>query len=87
MQMSAMTFRAEPDFFTALKVYADGLGVSVNTAIKDVLAPVIGVSRRTHDSAPRNDIHRFCGVLKDVDCSGLESVQSDFSRIDEEMWK
>ena len=79
MQMAAMTFRAEPDFFVALRAYADGLGVSVNTAIRDVVAPVIGVAKRMHTGAvPRNDLKRFCGVLKDVDCSELERVQEDF---------
>ena len=88
MQMAAMTFRAEPDFFAALKAYADGLGVSVNTAIRDVVAPVIGVAKRMHRAdVQRNDLKRFCGILKDVDCSELERVQSDFSKVDEEIWK
>ena len=88
MQMAAMTFRAEPDFFTALKAYADGLGVSVNAAIRDAIAPIIGVSKRVRvDAAPRNDLRRFCGMLKKVDCSGLERVQDDFSRIEDEVWK
>ena len=81
MQMAAMTFRAEPDFFAALRAYADGLGVSVNTAIRDVIAPVIGVAKRMRSTAvPRNDLKRFCGVIKDVDCAELELVQEDFSK-------
>ena len=82
MQVAAMTFRAEPDFFSALKAYADKLGVSVNTAIRDAVAPVIGFSKRIRTAqAPRNDLRKFCGILKDVDCSELERAQDDFSRI------
>lgn len=88
MTSSAMTFRADPDFFNALRNYADGLGVSVNTAIRDIVAPVIGVTKRMRmKCAPRNDAKRFCGLLKTVDCTELEAVQDRFSHIDEEMWK
>lgn len=88
MTSSAMTFRADPDFFEALRSYADGLGVSVNTAIRDIVAPVIGVAKRMRvNRVPRNDVKRFCGLLKDVDCSELTSAQKRFSRIDEDMWK
>jgi len=88
MQMEALTFRAEPDFIEAVRRYADGLGMSVNRALREVIAPVVGYAMRgRRSSEPRNDLSRFCGCLKDVDCSKLESAQEDFSRIDEDMWK
>lgn len=88
MQTSAMTFRAEPDFFAALKAYADKLGVSMNSAMKDIIAPVVGIGKTRHVAdRPLNDLGRFCGCLKDVDCCNLEAALADASKIDEEMWK
>ena len=88
MQTVALTFRADRRFIEALKTYADGLGVSVNNAMKDIIAPVIGLGkkRRTSDS-PRNDLGRFCGCLKDIDCGNLEESLVDAGKIDVEMWK
>lgn len=88
MQTAALTFRAEPRFVDALKAYADGLGVSVNNAMKDIIAPVIGLGKKFRTSAsPRNDLARFCGCLKDIDCGNLEKTIAEAEKIDEEMWK
>ena len=51
--MEALTFRAEPEFVMALKAYADRLGISVNAAIKEIVAPVIGFSKRLRTSRRR----------------------------------
>lgn len=82
MQTAALTFRAEPRFVDALKAYADGLGVSVNNAMKDIIAPVIGLGKkfRTSDT-PRNDLARFCGCLKGVDCRNLEKTLAETEKI------
>ena len=86
--MEALTFRAEPEFVTALKNYADRLGISVNAAIKEIVAPVIGFSKRLRTSRrPRNTLSRFRGTLTKDDLAPIVAVQSDFSRIDEDMWK
>ena len=59
LQTAALTFRAEPRFIDALKAYADELGVSVNNAMKDIIAPVIGLGKKLRTSdAPRNDSRR-----------------------------
>lgn len=88
MRTEALTFRAEPDFIDAIRAYADNLGISVNAAMKEMLAPVLGYRRvKRADDRPRNNLASFCGCLKDVDCSVLESVQDEFSKIDEDMWK
>ena len=50
MRTAALTFRAEPRFVDALKAYADGLGVSVNNAMKDIIAPVIGLGKLSSNS-------------------------------------
>ena len=84
----AITFRAEPDFIKALRARASSLGMSVNSAIREMLAPLIGFSRSTPSSArPRNDLMRFCGRLKGVDATAMLEAQKDFERIDEDAWK
>ena len=86
--MEALTFRAEPEFISALKGYADGLGISVNAALREIVAPVIGFSKRLRTSRrPRNSLSRFRGTLTKDDLAPIIAAQSDFSRIDEDMWK
>ena len=86
--MEALTFRAEPEFVSALRSYADGLGISVNAALREIVAPVIGFSRRVRTvRRPRNSLSRFRGTLTDEDLAPIIAAQADFSRIDEEMWK
>ena len=47
--MEALTFRAEPEFVSALKDYADRLGISVNTALREIVALVIAFSKIDED--------------------------------------
>ena len=83
---SALTFRAESDLIDAIRAYSEKAGLSVNAALKEIIAPVVGFSRHRTD-VPRNNLSSFCGALKDVDCGELEATQAAFSEIDEEMWK
>jgi len=86
MDVAALTFRAEKDFIEAIRAYSAKRGQSVNAALKEIIAPIIGFARR-RATEPRNDLGKFCGILKDTDCSELEATQSAFGTIDEEMWK
>ena len=86
--MEALTFRAEPDFITALKDYADRLGISVNAALREIVAPVIGFSKRLRTSKrPRNNLSRFRGTLTKDDLAPIIAAQGDFAKIDKDMWK
>ena len=86
--MEALTFRAEPEFVAALKEYADRLGISVNAALREIVAPVIGFSKRLRTSRrPRNNLARFSGRLPKNDLAPIIAAQADFSKIDEDMWK
>ena len=86
--MEALTFRAEPEFVSALRNYADGLGISVNAALREIVAPVIGFSKRIRTPRrPRNSLARFRGTLTNEDVAPIIAAQADFSRIDEDMWK
>ena len=42
--MTTMTIHAEDDFAVALRAYARSVGKSVNQAVKDVFAPILGLS-------------------------------------------
>lgn len=86
--MESLTFRAEPDFITALRNYADRLGISVNAALREIVAPVIGFSKRLRTSKrPRNNLSRFRGTLTKDDLAPIIAAQGDFSKIDKDMWK
>ena len=87
MDAAALTFRAEKDFIEAIRAYSAERGQSVNAALREIIAPVVGFVRRRSTTMPRNNLARFCGALKDVDCKELEESQKAFSTIDEEMWK
>ncbi len=87
MDVAALTFRAEKDFIEAIRAYSAKRGQSVNAALKEIIAPVVGFVRHHSSSMPRNNLARFCGALKSVHCKELEESQKAFSTIDEEMWK
>ena len=85
MSVAALTFRAEKDFIEAIRAYSAKRGQSVNTVLKEIIAPVVGFVRRRSSSMPQNNLARFCGALKDVDCKQLEESQKAFSTINEEI--
>ena len=86
--MEALTIRADPDFIKALRNYADSLGISVNAALREIVAPVIGFSKRLRTSKrPRNNLSRFRGTLTKDDLAPIIAAQGDFSKIDKDMWK
>lgn len=88
MPIEAITFRADSELIEAIRERAKQLGVSVNVAIGNMLAPVLGRTRSAPSATrPRNDLMRFCGCLKDVDAEAMRKAQKDFETIDEEMWK
>ena len=87
MPTEAITFRAESDFIEAIRNRAKQLGVSVNVAIGNMLAPALGRVRNTPSAVrPRNDLMRFCGCLKGVDAKAMRAAQKDFDVIDKDMW-
>ena len=55
---TALTFRAESDFIDAIRSYSEKAGLSVNAALKEIIAPVIGFTRR-RSNMPRNDLAYF----------------------------
>ena len=87
MDTAAITFRAEPDLIEALRAYAAKCGMSVNRAIREIVASTIGFAKPRNASAPRNNLARFCGCLDKESCRELREAQTAFSKIDEDLWK
>lgn len=61
--MTTMTIHAEDDFAVALRAYARSFGKSVNQTVKDVFAPILGLS----EPAAENLWVRFYGAGAKVD--------------------
>lgn len=87
MNTTAITFRAEPDFIVALRDYAAKCGLSVNRALREILAPAIGFTKPRTASVPRNNLARFSGCLDKESCQELRRAQAAFSIIDKDLWK
>ena len=47
------------------------------------MSNVIAITAQPAAEVPRNDLGKFCGILKDVDCNELEAIQSAFNTVDE----
>ena len=85
--MTTMTIHADDNFADAIRRYAERLGKSVNQAIKDAIAPIIGFSQ-DGDAAPRPNPWRdlYGCVPKEETASIREAIVAQHV-IDEEMWK
>ena len=87
METAAITFRAEPDFIGALRDYAAKSGLSVNHALREIIASAIGFAKPRNATAPRNNLALFSGCLDKESCKELRKAQAAFSTIDEDLWK
>lgn len=89
MRTEALTFRAEPEFIAAIRAYADRLGISANKALRQIIAPTLGLAKKVaKPRAYRNPVvGKFNGCLKGEDLSGMWAALDSQSRIDEEDWK
>ena len=81
--MTTMTIHAEDDFAVALRAYARSVGKSVNQAVKDVFAPILGLA----EPAEESPWARFYGAGANVDGRAWKRDLADMRRIDEDMWK
>jgi hypothetical protein len=55
---TALTFRAESDFIDAIRTYSEKVGLSVNAALKEIIASAIGLSRR-RSTSPKTILLNF----------------------------
>lgn len=81
--MTTMTIHAEDEFAAALRTYARSVGKSVNQAVKDVFAPILGLARPETESP----WIRFYGAGWKIDRKAWNRDLSEMRRVDEEMWR
>lgn len=60
-------------------------GLSLNKAIKSLLAQALGVGPDA-SSARRRELEEFCGVWSKREAKAFEKATEDFERIDPEDW-
>ena len=81
--MVTMTIHVDEPFAEALRAYADGLGKSINQTVKDILTPILGLSKEDNETP----WSKFYGVMPEIDASAWNREINEMRAIDEEMWK
>lgn len=81
--MVTMTIHADEQFAEALRAYADGLGKSINQTVKDILTPILGLSKEDNETP----WSKFYGAMPEIDASAWNREINEMRAIDEEMWK
>ena len=84
--MTTMTIHVEDDFAEALRAHARAVGTSVNRAVKELLSPLLGLSK-TGASESDNPYMKFCGILRKGEADRLRDSVARQRTIDAEMWK
>ena len=81
------TMTMEPEVRRGAEAYAARRGMTLEGVIN---AYLIVIAKRAEDRVAerrRPSFMRFCGSLPHEAAEEIRSVQSDFEKIDEEMWK
>ena len=84
--MTTVTIHAEDDFALALREYAARLDKSINQAVKDLLAPVLGLCKVGMPKR-ENPWKPLFGCIPREDASSIRKAIAEQHVIDEEMWK
>ena len=84
--MTTVTIHSEDAFATALREYADRLGKSVNQAVKDLLAPVLGL-HSGHAPCRVNQWKAVYGCISKKESAFVRNAIASQHAIDEEMWR
>ena len=84
--MTTVTIHAEDDFALALREYAARLDKSINQAVKDLLAPVLGLCK-VGMTRRENPWKSLCGCISREEASSIRKTIAEQHAIDEEMWK
>ena len=83
--MTTMTIHADDAFAESMRAYAAKLGKSVNQTIKDVFAPILGLTESSEKKA--SPWAKFDGALPELDESAWNREIAAQRVIDAEMWK
>ena len=84
--MTTMTIHVDDIFAKALRSYAKSIGTSVNKAVREILAPHLGLAEDAISEAD-NPFMKFCGVLEKGEATRLNKSIADQRTIDQEMWE
>lgn len=84
--MTTVTIHAEDDFATALREYAARLDKSINQAVKDLIAPVIGFCK-SGTLKRENPWKSVYGCISRDDAASVRKAIAEQHVIDEDMWK
>ena len=84
--MTTMTIHVDDIFATALRSYAKSIGTSVNKAVREILAPHLGLAEDAISEAD-NPFMKFCGILEKGEATRLNKSIADQRTIDQEMWE
>lgn len=81
--MTTLTIHADDYLAEAIRAGADNAGRSINVFLKDIIGAALGVSGRRPTPSFMKVTHRVSAA----GAKELRSVQSAFSKVDEELWK
>ena len=84
--MTTMTIHVDDIFAKALRSYAKSIGTSVNKAVREILAPHLGLAEDAISEAD-NPFMKFCGILEKGEATRLNKSIADQRTIDQEMWE
>ena len=85
--MTTMTIHADDNFAEAVRRYAERLGKSVNQAIKEAIAPIIGFSQNGNAVQRPNPWRDLYGCVPKEETEMIREAIAAQHTIDEEMWK
>ena len=84
--MTTMTIHVDDVFAKALRAYAKSIGTSVNKAVREMLAPQLGLAEDAISEAD-NPCMKFCGILENGEAARRNKAIAAQRTIDKEMWE
>ena len=84
--MTTMTIHVDDVFAEALRAHARNMGTSVNKAVKEMLSPMLGLTR-TEVPDSENPFMKFCGILPKGEGARLRATIEAQRTIDKEIWE
>ena len=85
--MTTMTIHADDNFAEAVRRYAERLGKSVNQALKEAIAPIVGFSQDGNVVERPNPWRDLYGCIPREESVAIREAIAAQRVIDEEMWK
>lgn len=82
--MVTMTMHVEDYVADALRARAAEMGKSVNQALKDMLAPFLGLAEHKEDENPWL---KLCGSIPKSEAKAMRAAIAAQDIVDEAMWK